>query len=401
MRIVYVTRWFSDAMGYIENCLPQAMASLGHEVHIISSTAQVYYNTPFYDATYREYLGEPILPAGIYPSQNVTLHRLPFIHMRDHMILKGMVQEIRKLKPDIVHVFEHTAIDTYRLALLKLFLPFRFYTGNHAVHSVFPIAKNWDNESFLKKLRWRLFSKLPGRVIANLIEKCYVVTKDAGEIAVGFMGVPNSKVQVSTLGVNTDLYFPLQKKEKTVLRDDLGFTPEDIVCLYTGRFTKEKNPLIVAEAIEELSLQGYPFKGVFVGEGIQREAISQKKNCMVFDFIPFRELPKYYQAADIAVWPAQESTSQLDAVASGLNLILTDKIEAYSSIETDNEKEDRPKIVSRFYTHFNKEDLIHQLLSLVDPVYRQSLSEKGVSEIVSTSSWYKIAERWSKDYFPT
>ena len=398
MKIIYVTRWFSEGMGYIENCLPQAMASMGHDVHVITSTAQVYYNAPFYDTVYKEYLGEPVLEPGLYKSKNVTIHRLPFLHIREHMILKGMLLEIRKIKPDIVHVFEHTAIDTYRLAVLKLLLPFRFYTGNHAVHSVFPLAKNWDNESFLKKLRWRLFSKFPGRIIASMIEKCYAVTQDAGDIAVEFMGVPNGKVQVSTLGVNTDLYHPLPAQEKQSLRRSLGFDDKDIVCIYTGRFTPEKNPLIVAEAIEALSTSEFSFKGMFVGEGVQREAISQKRNCVVFDFVPFPELPKYYQAADIAIWPAQESTSQLDAVASGLNLILTDNIKAYSTIETDNPNEDRPKIVSRFYAHFDKEDMVKQLLSLTDPGKRKKLSDLGVEEIMSKSSWYKIAERWSKDY---
>ena len=398
MKIIYVTRWFSEGMGYIENCLPQAMASLGHEVHLITSTAQVYYNLPFYDTVYKKYLGEAIQKPGIYKSQNVTIHRLPFIHIREHMMLKGMLFEINKIRPDVVHVFEHTAIDTYRLAILKLLLPFRFYTGNHAVHTVFPLAKNWKNESFLKKLRWRLFSKLPGKIIANLIEKCYAVTDDAGDIAVQFMGVPDDKVQVSTLGVNTDLYQPWPEDKKKLLRESLGFGEEDIVCIYTGRFTPEKNPLIVAEAIETLSAKGHPFKGMFVGEGLQRDDIAQKSNCTVFDFIPFPELPKYYQAADIAVWPAQESTSQLDAVASGLNLILTDKIKAYSTIETDNPKEDRPKIVSRFYVHFDKEDLVRQLLSLTNPEIRKKLSALGVEEIISKSSWYKIAERWSKDY---
>lgn len=398
MRIVYVTRWFSEGMGYIENCLPYAMTSLGHEVHIITSTAQVYYDAPFYKGVYQEYLGEPVLPAGVYHSNQVTIHRLPFLHVREHMILKGMIQEVRRIKPDVVHVFEHTAIDTYRIAMLKLLLPFKFYTGNHHVLSVFPIAKNWKNESWLKKLRWHLFSKLPGKIIANMIEKCYAVTQDASEIAVKFMGVPGSKVQVSTLGVNTDLYYPWAAGKRLSLREGLGLSPTDIVCIYTGRFTPEKNPLIVAEAVDELATMGLPYKALFVGEGVQRDAISQKRNCIVFDFIPFPELPKYYQAADIAVWPAQESTSQLDAVASGLNLILTDRIKAYSTIETDNVNENRPKIVSRFYIHFDKDDLKRQLLSLQDPTVRKRLSEAGVAEITSTSSWYKIAERWAKDY---
>jgi hypothetical protein len=33
--------------GYIENCLPYTMAKLGHEVYIVTSLAQVYYNEDF------------------------------------------------------------------------------------------------------------------------------------------------------------------------------------------------------------------------------------------------------------------------------------------------------------------------------------------------------------------
>jgi hypothetical protein len=48
MKIVFVTAWYSEGMGYLENCLPKAIAKLGHEVHIITSTAQVYYNHEYY-----------------------------------------------------------------------------------------------------------------------------------------------------------------------------------------------------------------------------------------------------------------------------------------------------------------------------------------------------------------
>ncbi len=35
MVIVYVNPFFTDGMGYIENCLPRAMAKRGHKVYYI------------------------------------------------------------------------------------------------------------------------------------------------------------------------------------------------------------------------------------------------------------------------------------------------------------------------------------------------------------------------------
>jgi len=62
MRIVVVADWFSEKMGYSENCLPKALASLGHEVHLVTTEAQVYYNQPTYRATYEPFIGPPIVP---------------------------------------------------------------------------------------------------------------------------------------------------------------------------------------------------------------------------------------------------------------------------------------------------------------------------------------------------
>jgi glycosyltransferase involved in cell wall biosynthesis len=398
MKIVYVTRWFSHDMGYIENCLPVAVASLGHEVHIITSTAQVYYDSPFYKQSYSSYLGAPLVKAGTYNYKNLTVHRLPFHQVKDDVVLKGLPSTLRSIRPDVVHVFEHTAIDTCRIAFLKIFSSFSFYSANHSVLSVFPIATDWNKISLIRKIYWKVLVRLAGKMVSKTIDKCFAVTEDAGYVATNFLGVNPEKLVISTLGVDTTLFYPPSVSEKAKLKLKLGFGKDDIICIYTGRFTHEKNPLIVAKAIEELAEQGYPFRGLFVGEGAQRSDIEELKYSKVVDFVPYPQLPTYYQSADIGIWPGQESTSQLDAVASGLNLVLTNNIKAYTLAESQKEEDDRPKIVSRFYTHFDKEDLKHTLLSLLDPQERERLTQLGVQEITQHYSWLKIAERRIEDY---
>jgi glycosyltransferase involved in cell wall biosynthesis len=398
MKIVYVTRWFSHDMGYIENCLPQAVASLGHDVHIVTSTAQVYYNYPFYHKVYGSYLGAPIVKEGKYTYKNITIHRLLFKRLKDEIVLQNLLQTLKAIQPDVVHVFEHNALDTYKIAFLRLFSSFRFYSSNHDVLSVFPLAKNWEHLSLLKKLYWKIYKQLPGRIVSRVIHKCFAVTEDAGFVATKFLGVSADKLTVSTLGVDTMLFHPVSDTKKTDLKAQLGFEKDAIVCIYTGRFTHEKNPLIVAKAIEELADQGYPFRGLFVGEGVQRPDIEKLIYCKVVDFVPYPQLPSYYQSADIGIWPGQESTSQLDAVASGLNLVLTNNIKAYTLVESQEAGDERPKIVSRFYTHFDKEDLKHTLLSLLDQQERKKLTQLGVQEITQHYSWLKIAERRIADY---
>jgi glycosyltransferase involved in cell wall biosynthesis len=408
MKIVVITRWYSEKMGYIENCLPRALAELGHEVHVVTSTAQVYFNHPFYEKSYQNYLGDRIQPVGSSDAEGgVRLHRLPFWSAAGHIWLRGLTKKITELQPDIVHTFEHTSPDSVRLALLKKFGTgqFKLFTANHAVYSVLDTARNWEKISIFKKGVWHLLQRTPGRFVASQIERCFAVTSDAGEIAERFLGVPAEKVKVTTLGVDTVQFHP-DASIRQVTRRALDFTEQDIVVLYTGRLTAQKNPLLVAKAIDELNKRGQNavstrenafFKGLFIGDGEQKEAIATIPNIVIMPPQPYRELPKFYQAADIAVWAMEESTSQIDAVGSGVCLVLTDKIAAYDCIE-DTRSTTKPKIVSRKFQHQNFDDLVTQLASLADPSVRAALQKRGVETIEKASSWKVIARERVKDY---
>jgi glycosyltransferase involved in cell wall biosynthesis len=408
MKIVVISRWYSEKMGYIENCLPRALAELGHEVHVVTSTAQVYFNHPFYAKSYQNYLGDRIQPVGSSDTEGgVHLHRLPFWSAAGHIWLRGLTNKIKELKPDIVHTFEHTSPDSVRLALLKKFGngQFKLFTANHAVYSVLDTARNWETISIFKKLIWHILQRTPGQFVASQIERCFAVTSDAGEIAERFLGVPAEKVKVTTLGVDTVQFHP-DATIRQATRRAFEFTEQDIVVLYTGRLTAQKNPLLVAKAIETLNKNARnalstgiktQFKGLFIGDGEQKDAIAAMPNIVILPPQPYRELPKFYQAADIAVWAMEESTSQLDAVGSGVCLVLTDKIAAYDCIEEGNPTT-KPKIVSRKFQHQNFDDLVAQLASLADPSVRTALQKQGVATIEEASSWKVIARERVKDY---
>jgi glycosyltransferase involved in cell wall biosynthesis len=402
MKIVFVSAWYSDNMGYIENCLPKSLAKMGHEVHVITSTAQVYFNHPFYAQTYQKYLGDPIQPAGTRLIDGVTIHRLPFFKLKSKIILRGLVSKVSAINPDVVSLFEHVSVDTLKLALLKIFQNYKLYTANHAVFSVYPIARNWAVLPFSKKLEWYFTEWLPGRFTNLFIEKCFAVTVDAGQIAVEYRGVSPHKVKVATLGVNTDSFHP-DAAAKKVFRKKWGFQDDDIVCIYTGKLLPQKQPVLLAHAIEGLAKKGVKIKGFFVAEGALEDDIKQFNSCQIIPLQPFHELPDFFRMADIAVWPGEESSSQLDAVASGACLILTDNIKAYDEIEDVSvEKETptvyKPKIVSRKFNHGNLADLMKKLESLTDETLRSRLAKAGVREMQGKYSWDIIAQNRLEDY---
>src|SRR5207248_5123731 len=176
-------------------------------------------------------------------------------------------------------------------------------------------------------IRCRVTRSLPGRLAASVTHKCYAIAPDCGEIAARFFGVPQSKVEICPLGVDTELFTPssaANNRERESVRSTLGFSASEIVCIYTGRFTEDKNPLLLASAVEQLRKHGAPYRGLFIGNGPQSAAIQSRDGCQVHPFLPVHELPALFRAADIGVWPTQESTSMLDAAACGLPIIAND-----------------------------------------------------------------------------
>lgn len=392
MKIVFLSVWFSERMGYIENCLPKALAILGHEVHVISSTAQVYFNDPQYRTIYEPYLGKCIMHAGTKEVDGFRLHRIPFGMIKGKMYLKQLRALLQKIEPDIVQTFDAFSFVTLQSAFYKTIINYKLFTANHTVASVFPLL-NGKQKGIFPNILFFLTRTIPGRVVSYFTTKCYPATVDALDIAVTYYGVPRHKVKIACLGVDTDFFRPLpddpkSQKNKLLKREACGINPRDILCIYTGRFTEGKNPLCLAKAVEKLANQNRCFKAIFLGSGPQAEDIKACRGSIVHDFVPYHDLPTYYNIADIGVWPRQESTSMLDAAACGLPIIISNNVKATERVEGNG----------LVYFENDVNSMMDALIKLEDEKYRRYLGECGAIKIQEKYSWLTIARERASDY---
>lgn len=392
MRIVIISDWFSEKMGYAENCLPKALASLGHEVHLVTSDAQVYFNTHMYASTYEPFIGPPIVPCGVKEVDGYTLHRLPHAIWATRLRISGLIKKLAVIKPQIVQTFEMSNISTVEAAIFKPKLGYKLFSEAHVHASIIPPLFSLGGlyTRFILK-----FVHFPiGLLVSAFIDKCYPISIDAAEIAVRFFGVKKSQIKIVSLGVDTDFFRPpanqVERQMREQMRGKLGFTPNDIVCIYTGRFSPGKNPLCLARAIDLLVKQGKSFKGLFLGSGTKEEvgAIRACAGCIVHSFVPYNDLLPYYWASDIGVWPKQESTSQLDAAACGLPIVLSDRIRV-------NERVDGNGLL---YDEDNFQDLAGKLCCLSDSDTRLIMGRHGTQKVTTDFSWLRIAQDRLKDY---
>jgi glycosyltransferase involved in cell wall biosynthesis len=307
--------------------------------------------------------------------------------------MKGIGRKLRELKPDIVYSLSAIGWIALEAALWRLVMDYKLFTGSHTAASTFSLYHRklpWYAVSRIKNLltRW-----IPGRLISYVSVRCYGPTSDCAEIARRFFGVQPNKVGVIHLGVDADVFFPISEKvdlaDRVELRSKMGFDADDIVVVYSGKLTREKNVGILADAVAALRAEGLQFRLLVIGDGPERVTLEQRGN--IAKLVPYQtydKLGRFYRAADIAVWPTNESTSMLDAAACGLPLVVSSGI-VYREHVTGN---------GRVFGIGKLDELVATLRELADAGVRSELGQKGARKMASEFSWLEHARRRLVEY---
>ena len=168
----------------------------------------------------------------------------------------------------------------------------------------------------------------------------------------------------------------------------LGIEPDEIVFIYTGQFTEAKNPVLLAKSAQSMRSHGARVKALFLGDGAQRDEIAAHASSIVLPFVPHRDLVDYYRAADVGVWPTQESTSMLDAAACGLPIVVNNTLRAVERIDGNG----------LTYDLNDQASLERIMSSLLDGVTRKRLGDVGARRMAEQFSWNALVQRRVSDY---
>lgn len=387
MKIIIITWHYAKSMGYSENFLPRVLAELGHEVHLVSSDLQP--DFPNYKEAYEPFIGPQKQAVGTEQVDNYTLHRLP--HKRTNFGLKitGLHKLLKELNPDIVQCFGIPQMSTYQAALYCFFHRTPLFLEEHThlstLSSVVSIRQALNNA---------LVKYFLGPFVAAVSVHCYAIAEDVEMVTKKYFGYPQRKLSVQSLGVDTTIFHPAvtqeDKQESKQLRKSLRFEDEEVVFIYSGRFSEDKSPLLLAKAIDYLVERGEKVRGLFIGSGSAQEVqeIENLGGCLVLPFMDVANLPKYYRAADVGVWPKQESTSQLDALACGIPIIVSHLVQAKERVDG----------VGLTYEEENYFDLATSMLHLLNKPIRQKMGETGSKNVSALFSWKTIAKVRERDY---
>ena len=400
MKIVQLVDHHSENMGYSDVCLSKSFSKLGDDVFVISSNFKANYNQKNFHEVYNKFHSSKIENFKSKKINGYTLHRLKCIKTPFGLYFLGLYDLLKNIRPDVIQVGEATSFLIFQAVIYKFFLKYLLTVECHIHLSVYSPAKKFKDiyqnqklfffiKFIINKVLQKIYKFLVSKILILKIDKCYPISKDAFFIATKYLGYAEKKTQISYLGTDIELFNPKIKKN-IKLKEKLGFKKNNFVCIYTGRLDESKSPHLMSQAVKKLNDEGHKnVRGLFIGNG-NRKYLKKIKNkyCKIISFVDYKDLPQYFRISEIGIWPTQESTSQLDALACGLPIIINE----------NTGTPERIKECGLLYKINSVSDLANKIVLLMDNKKRKLYSKNAIALINKKFSWIEIAKSLKKDY---
>jgi glycosyltransferase involved in cell wall biosynthesis len=339
MRILHISDYYQPALGYQEVFLPREHARLGHDVSVITSDR--YYPFPYYEETVGPLLGPRQLAAGEYHANGVGVYRLEArLEYRTRVWLKGLPDMIERLVPDVIYAHGISSLTSVRVAWWKL----RSRSKCRLVYDC-----HMTRTASTSKLRWLflgVYRHLIKHSVLNAGDHFVAVAVAAKRYMETAYGIPSCRIQMIPLGADTDC-FRRQPAERERTRAELGIDRGEVVYIYVGKVLPGKGIHLLAEAakrlLKECSNSGLRILVVGGGPSTYRRHIERDLRTAGIEgsfiwtgVVPNAELPRYYSAADIGVWPGEVSITQWEAMSCELPIIVADNPAAAERVSWGN-----------------------------------------------------------------
>ena len=324
MRVAHIVGSYREGLGYEENHLGFAQASLGTEVHLITALGDPHTWAGLQGPTKVMRDDEP----GIYEDRGVTIHRLfPHLRLRNgsQIVLRGLKNTLKTIEPDILHIHSPVGILTIQALATAKSLDIPIVIDNHlCYHNMRPYGR-------LKRIYYYASGRTVLRYFDSVIHRYLPLTRDSEEVLHSELGVPREKMTHSTLGVDTES-FAFNSHVRDAIRSQLGIPEDATVIAFVGRISPEKEVDVLVRAWSRLAIKHHTFL-LLIGP-LTREMESSlvelvdpslRHMCHITGNVEYRSLPDYISAADIGAWPSSPGVSVIESMACHLAIIHSDE----------------------------------------------------------------------------
>jgi len=378
LRIMHIVNFFDPALGYTEYYLAKKQAEHGFNVCVLTSDYSINRKKKF--------------SVGTSKVDGVHVVRIKATcRFRGNVLFFNpltLSKVIKFFSPNVIHCHGLFSPLSQEVLLLKSFYGYKLV--GDLITGISPLTFQLI----------QVFKKFFDHWFSNRVNEFFACNKAIKSFLLETLRTPPSKTHFIPLGADQELFKPHYTKRKRT-RILLGIHPEDIVAIYTGKFLPDKrihDLLIASKAIIE---QHKNFKVVLVGDGppsyrerleFLSKEVGIKNNVLTIKTVHRTELPKFYNAADFAVWPGAFSVSIIEAMACGLPIIIAKSDWTSHYLEYEN---------GFSFKAGDATTLTSLLLKLVqNNELRRFMGEQSRRLVEDKLNWDNIAEQYVEIYHP-
>lgn len=233
------------------------------------------------------------------------------------------------------------------------------------------------------------------------------VTDYMKEFIIKYYGIHEDRIQVIHNGIDNAVFHNPSKKERSELKHNLGFSPEEKIILFSGRLDASKGIYFLLDAFAKVVKKFDKIRLVLVGDDSGPDKIHQYlAQCtnmwgkVTFTgFLKYEQILEFYQIADIGIIPSiydHGTYVALEMIGHNLPLIVSNA-QGFDEFLTDRQCIFLNQIIDEEGNiSYSKSDFAEAILTLL---FDKKLA-KSVTRDYNNLIMYKLSsKRMGSEYY--
>ena len=362
--------WFTDTLEDVNGVattiqkMTASVVAAGHDLTVVTSRTNI--NIAGIPLKNFPPIGEFEIPE--YELQKLTFP--PMLEMCDYIQREGFTEVIIST-PGPIGITALMAAKMLRLRTVGIY------------HTDFPqYVQILTDDHFMESLAWRYM-----HWFYHQLDLIYVNSEQYRRSWIE-RGIDGEKIKILPRGLDTRLFHPTRRDPTFWTRR--GAQPGELILLYVGRVSVEKNLDLFAAAHDRARAAGLPVRAAVVGDGVYTKTMQRLLPEAIFTgYLSGEPLAHAYASADVFVFPSISDTFGnvvIEAQASGLPVVVSDQKGPQELIEDG---------VTGLITRGLDVDSLAGAIERLgrDAGLRQRIGD-AARRVVETRSWAAAAERF-------
>jgi 1,2-diacylglycerol 3-alpha-glucosyltransferase len=357
--------------------LKQGLEKLGHEVYVVTVNSE-----NFHYKKEDNVLMIPGVPIGIMDFRMTSLYPL-----KAQKIIKGW-------NLDVIHTHTEFGVGSFARLIAKQYnIPLV-----HTYHTMYEEYIYYITKGYFDGASKKLVEYLTLFLCDKTVEELIVPTKKTYDLFKEKYKVKRD-VHIIPSGIDVTRFYKENINLLTLssLRRELNIKKDDFIILYLGRIAKEKSIDFLINNLKEIRKKVPKARMIIVGDGPDVNDLvllahkNKLDNHVTFTGkVPWSEVPKYYQLANVFVTASKTETQGLTVIEAmaaekpvvaikdeSFELVMTDKQDGLF-FETDKEYQD---LIIKLYKDKAYGKMIAKQARITANAYNPEVYAKRVLEV--------------------